>query len=126
QKSMDLVVAVYEVADQLPQTERFELARQLRRAVVSVPANIAEGTGRAHLGEYIHHLYFARGSLMEVSTLLEIARRLDYLSESSLVACLEFVDHVSRMLCRLVERLEQRRPLPRAAGRRPRAGSSVS
>ena len=117
QKSMDLVVAVYELTGQLPPTERFESARQLRRAVVSVPSNIAEGNGRAHLGEYIHHLYYARGSLMEVLTALEIARRLAYLGETQVATALELVDHVGRMLSRLLGRLEAHRRGPSAESR---------
>jgi len=56
QKSMDLVVAVYRLSKKLPADEKFGLTSQLRRAAVSIPANIAEGYGRKHRGDYIHHL----------------------------------------------------------------------
>jgi len=56
QKAMDLVVASYEIAKQFPQNELYGLVSQIQRAAVSIPANIAEGQGREHLGDYLHHL----------------------------------------------------------------------
>ena len=81
QAGMDLVVAVYGVTRTFPAYEQYGLTSQLRRAIVSVPSNIAEGHTREHLGEYLHHLGIARGSLAEAATQLEIARRLAYISE---------------------------------------------
>jgi four helix bundle protein len=105
---MDLVLLVYELARLLPPEELCELSRQLRRASVSVPSNIAEGNGRLHVGEYIHHVYIARGSLMEVLTGLEIARRLGYLEDSTVRPAFELIDHVGRMLTRLARQLQAR------------------
>jgi four helix bundle protein len=65
QKAMDLVVESYRLSRLLPKSEVYGLGSQLQRAAVSVPANIAEGQGREHLGEYVHHLSIANGSLME-------------------------------------------------------------
>lgn len=64
QKAMDLVVDCYRYVDALPKNETYGLISQVRRAAVSVPANIAEGHGRDHLGDYLRHLSMANGSLM--------------------------------------------------------------
>ncbi|MGH7623982.1 MAG: four helix bundle protein [Gemmatimonadaceae bacterium] len=102
QKAMDLVVIVYRLTGGLPKQERFALADQLRRAAISVPANIAEGNGRVHRGEYVHHLSIAYGSISEVSSLLEISLRLDYFTPDQLGAASELIDHIRRMLHRLM------------------------
>ena len=96
--AMDLVKAVYAVTKQWPADERFGLTSQVRRASVSVPANIAEGHGRFSKREFLHHLSIASGSLREVETLLEVARDAEFLTD------LEF--------SQLMTRAEQtRRPL---------------
>lgn len=73
QKSMELVRAVYAVSKSFPKDERYALTDQLRRAVVSIPSNIAEGSGRASNADYGHFLSIARGSLYETMTQLQIA-----------------------------------------------------
>jgi len=107
QKAMDLLVASYELACKLPSYERYALTSQLRRAAVSVPANIAEGNGRAHRGDYVHHISIARGSLLELETYIEIASRLNYATEEELIEIRDLVDHVSRMLNRLTISLKR-------------------
>ncbi|MBZ5502136.1 MAG: four helix bundle protein [Acidobacteriia bacterium] len=79
QKAMDLVVASYGIAKKLPAQEMYGLVTQIQRAAASIPANIAEGHGRKHRGDYLHHLSIARGSLLELETHLLIAGRLGYL-----------------------------------------------
>src|SRR5271154_7462157 len=79
QKGIDLVVKSYELSKRLPPTETYGLAAQIQRSAVSVPANIAEGHGRRHLGDYLHHLSMARGSLLELETHILITVRLGYL-----------------------------------------------
>ncbi len=66
QKAMDLVCLTYKVTAKLPSEERFGLKADMRRSAVSVPSNIAEGQGRAHLGEYLHDISIANGSLKEL------------------------------------------------------------
>ncbi len=56
QKATDLAVECYRLVARLPKSEIYGLASQIQRAAVSIPANIAEGQGRAHLGDYLHHL----------------------------------------------------------------------
>ena len=94
-----------EILPKLPVQEKWSLADQLRRSAQSVPANIAEGNGRSHRREYAHHVSIARGSLREVETLLEIALGLGYTSEEELTTIRELLDHVGRMLTRLLKRL---------------------
>ncbi|NBK23655.1 MAG: four helix bundle protein, partial [Spirochaetia bacterium] len=75
---MDMVVAVYELTAGFPAQERYGLASQMQRAAVSIPANIAEGYGRVHRGDYVHHLSIARGSLAELETHIALAARLGF------------------------------------------------
>ena len=105
QRAIDLVMESHRLAERFPPHERFELASQVRRAAASIPANIAEGNGRLHRGDYIHHVSIARGSLMELDSHLELARRLNYVGEADLVLARELIDRVGRMLTRLAMRL---------------------
>jgi four helix bundle protein len=80
QASMDLVLATYALVRKLPAGEQFELARQMRRAAVSIPSNIAEGHAGGKAGRYLHHLLIAVGSLAELDTQIEVSVRLSLLS----------------------------------------------
>ena len=106
-RSMDLVVDVHELTRAFPTSERYGLTSQLRRAAVSVAANIAEGNGRMHRKEYAHHVSIARGSILELITCLEIAQRLGYLSAALVVPAQQQADTISRMLLMLLRALER-------------------
>ena len=80
QESMRLVKQVYLASDQMPERERYGLQSQIRRAVVSIPSNIAEGAARGSSVEYVRFLQIARGSLMELDTQLWLCQDLGYLS----------------------------------------------
>jgi four helix bundle protein len=108
QDAIHLVEASYRIASRLPPIERYGLASQIRRASVSIPANIAEGRGRLHGGDYVRHLSIARGSLRELETLLEIAQRLRYATADDLNPLLEQSDHLGRMLTCLVTAVRRR------------------
>lgn len=82
QDSMRLVKLVYALLEKFPQREQFALSSQLRRAVVSVPSNIAEGNGRFSAKDQLRFFEIAYGSLMEVFCQIKIARELDYISET--------------------------------------------
>ena len=81
QKADDLVVEVYEKTSQFPPSERYGLTSQMRRAAISVCANIAQGSGRGSIADYIRFLFIAQGSQSELEYLLHIAHRLGYLSQ---------------------------------------------
>ena len=105
---MNLLLATYAVARQLPQTERFELSAQMRRAAVSVPSNIAEGQATGPGGRYRHHVRIALGSLAELDTELEAVRRLDYSSEEALRVAAEHLAQTGRLLHGLDRSLRRR------------------
>lgn len=82
QKSLDLVEQVYLLTTIFPESEKFGLTSQIRRASISIPSNIAESAGRKHKKEFIQFLYIALGSLNEIETQLEIAKRLGYMERT--------------------------------------------
>ena len=84
QRSIDLVPRVYVVVRGLPRAETYALGDQLRRAAISIAANIAEGQARQHPREFLQYLAIARGSLAELNTLLILAQRLGYLTQQTL------------------------------------------
>ena len=98
QKAMDLVEQVHRVTRNWPSDERYELTSQVRRAAVSVPANIAEGQGRSGSKELLHHLSIANGSLHEAETHLLIAKRLGYLEGQACDGLLRQTAEVGRLL----------------------------
>jgi four helix bundle protein len=93
------------LADALPSRERFALAAQIRRAAISVPANVAEGYGRNGRAEYVHHVGIARGSLYELETLIEIAGLRGYVAADTIGALRQHTREVASMLTRLRIRL---------------------
>jgi four helix bundle protein len=109
QKSMDLVIMCYQLTSKFPKTETYGLSSQIQRSAVSIPANIAEGKGRSHLGDYIHHLSIANGSLKELETHLIIVGRLGYLKNEELEPVLNKCDEIGRMLNILIEKLNQKK-----------------
>lgn len=93
-----LVVSVYGLLRGFPSVERYALCDQIRRAIISVPSNIAEGNGRVSLKERIHFIEIAYGSLMEVYSQLLIAVELHYISNADLDSLKEHFFEVSIML----------------------------
>jgi four helix bundle protein len=100
---MELLVETYRIASRLPDIERYGLASQLRRAAVSIPANIAEGFGRTARGDYLHHLSIAAGSLRELQTLLEAVTLLQYLPD----VATEAAERAARRTAFLLNRLQR-------------------
>ena len=98
QKAMELTVEIYSIVKLLPREETYALSDQMRRAVVSIPSNIAEGQGRETMKEFIRFLSVARGSLRELSTQLEICERVHYLdhAQTSNASCM--IEEIDKML----------------------------
>ena len=98
QRAMDLVDKVYDLMKGFPSEERFALCDQLRRAVVSVPSNIAEGMGRLSGKEQVRFIEISYGSLMEVYCQLLLAYDLSYIDEEQLSDCKVKIDVVYKLL----------------------------
>lgn len=111
-KASDLARTVYALTRGFPPDERYGLTAQMRRAAVSVPANIAEGSGRWGPAELQRYLSIARGSLAELETLVELARGFDYLREQEARQLHKDMDEVAAMLVARPRRRGQ-------AGKRP-------
>lgn len=98
QASIDLVVNVYEETEDFPKEERFGLTSQIRRASVSIAANIAEGAGRDSSKEFAHFLSNAQGSASELATELLIAERLKFLKAERYMILNSKLDGIGRMI----------------------------
>jgi four helix bundle protein len=103
QKARDLAVEIYKISQPGPFRSDFGLRDQLRRAAVSVPSNIAEGDERDTDKDAIRFLYMAKGSLAELRTQIEIARRIDYLSEEVFQGLEERAVIIGKMLGSLIK-----------------------
>ena len=108
QKGIALAVESYHLVRRLPASERFVLRDQMLRASVSIPANVAEGHGQVSKGAFVRHLGIARGSLHELETLLEVAKRVGHFDEAALEKAKLLADEVGRMLWVLMQKLGTR------------------
>jgi four helix bundle protein len=111
QKAMDLIAGCYAFTRGLPKEELFGLTSQMRRAAVSIAANIAEGYGRPRQA-YLNHISIAHGSLMELETHLLVSERVGYVPEGTIAPLLTRAAEVSRMLHGLRKSLGGDRPKP--------------
>jgi four helix bundle protein len=108
-KAVGLTTELYKLTSGFPDTERYGLISQIRRATTSIAANIAEGWGRGSTGEYIQFLTVARGSLMELETHLIVACNLHFLESDELAVALKPVEDIAKMLNRLIAALRTRK-----------------
>ena len=107
-KAMDFVVSMYKLTETFPKEEKFGLTSQIRRAAVSVPANIAEGAGRKSDKEFVHFLSNAQGSASELSTEIQIAFRLGFLAEQAYQNARDELDDIGRMIYGLSQHLKRK------------------
>ena len=108
-KSVAITTEIYRLSSSFPNTERYGLSSQVRKAAVSVAANTAEGWGRGSVGEYIQFLTIARGSLMELETYLIISCNLELIGSDVLGALSNEIEEIGKMLNGLIGALKSRK-----------------
>ncbi len=108
QRAVQRSLATYKLTSSFPESERFGLTNQMRRASVSIASNIAEGYGRSSRGEYLQFLGHARGSSCELQTQLVIAEGLGFGSEQLRHSAGELCSEVSRMLIAIMNKLKMK------------------
>ncbi|MFZ5753509.1 MAG: four helix bundle protein [Bacillota bacterium] len=123
----ELVKEIYEITNGFPAEEKFGLVSQLRRAAVSIPANLAEGCERQYSKEFIQFIYIARGSLSEVRYFIFLSHELGYLNEADYTKLDDKCDVVMAMLKGLSDRLEKEVGSRKSeSGRRDIAGDDIN
>ena len=106
QLSVDLVAVAYQYTADFPETERFGLTNQIRRAATSVSLNIAEGRGRGTDKDFARFLYHARGSVLEVVSGFHLAQRLAFVREEAIVPLMKQAHILASKITALIQRLE--------------------
>lgn len=107
-KSMELVIDIYKITQKFPDTEKFGLINQIRRAAVSVPSNIAEGCARNSDKDNLRFVDIACGSLAEIETQLLISVQLEYCEMSKVQILIDKIDNIGRMLSGLKKHLRNK------------------
>jgi four helix bundle protein len=107
-RAIDFVITVYQTTESFPKEEKFGLTSQIRRAAVSIPANVAEGAARQSGKEFAHFLSNAQGSASELETELLIAHRLGYLGENNYQTMRSTLDSIGRMIVGLSQHLKSK------------------
>lgn len=103
QKSMDFVVEIYRLTNRFPKSETYGLTSQMRRAAVSIPSNIAEGSRRSTKKDFSHFLIQAMSSGAELETQIAICKRLAYGKPDHYVHLSQLLGEIMRMLNKLIE-----------------------
>jgi len=105
-KSIEYVKMVYIIIKKFPDDEKFGLSSQVKRASVSIPSNIAEGSSRFSKKEFIRFLYISRGSLCELETLFIISKELNFIDSNELKKVLDLKDEIGKMIYGLINSLK--------------------
>lgn len=105
---MSLVEEVYKLTKNFPKEELYGLTSQIRRAVVSIPANITEGYERNHTKEYVQFLYVSKASASEVDTLLDIANRLNLSEKDRYLTVKSLLSEIIKMLAAMIIKLKDK------------------
>jgi four helix bundle protein len=109
-KAIELVKDIYRSSEQFPKEERYGLTGQIRRAAVSIPANLAEGAGRRSQKEFAHFLSNSQGSASELETELIIAKRLGYLNEATFARLMQQLERIGRLITGLARQVTGSQP----------------
>lgn len=107
QKAIDLVTETYLVTKSFPKDEIFGLVSQIRRCVVSIPSNIAEGCGRKSKKDFANFLGVALGSSFEFETQIIISKNIGYLSDEQFLHLESEIQHIQNMVIKLQSSLEK-------------------
>ncbi len=107
-KSYELCLEIYRITAKFPKEEIYGLTSQLRRSVVSIPSNIAEGYGRKTTRDYIRMLYISYGSVCELETQILLAGDLDLIEKGELGSLIKDIEEIERMLKALIKSLENK------------------
>jgi four helix bundle protein len=106
--SMDLAIDVYRTTERFPNQEKYSMVDQIRRAVISIPSNIAEGAARQTKKEFANYLQIAQGSLSELDTQFELARRLGYINDQTWRTLSERMERIDKLLTGLIHHLHKK------------------
>lgn len=107
QRGMDLVEKIFEISGGFPKSEIYGLTNQIRRAVIGIPSNIAEGCGKKTDKDFVRYLYNALGSSKEVKCHLMIADRLKFIDVEIVKKLIGDVDEMCAMLLGLIKKIEE-------------------
>ena len=105
QKAIDLVTLIYKLVDCFPNEEKYSLTSQIKRSAISVPSNIAEGYGRNYSKDYSRFLQIARGSLYELQSQIEIAKRIGFVNDDNLIIIEDLSLEIEKMLNSLIKKI---------------------
>ena len=97
-QARDLASYIYQITASFPVTEQYGIVSQMRRCAVSIPSNIAEGSGRQHEKETLHFLSISRGSLYELETQIYISSDLNFISEDICENCLNKIENLGKLI----------------------------
>jgi four helix bundle protein len=108
QKAYELCLKIYQITAKFPNEERYGLTSQIRRSVVSIPSNIAEGYGRKTTLDYIRMLYISYGSVCELETQILLSGDLGFIDKGELDTAKKDIAEIERMLKALIKSLENK------------------
>lgn len=106
-RAVDLAALVYKLTQGFPDSERFGLTSQIRRAATSVSLNIAEGKGRGSKKDFARFLYTAKGSLLEVVSAIHLAEKLEFVNREQIKPILFSTFELTNMLSGFIRSLEK-------------------
>lgn len=106
EKSLDLAVETYQMTSGFPKDEVYGLTQQIKRAVISISSNIAEGAGRNGSNEFVHFLGISNGSAYELQTQIILANRLNLIDNKSSETLLQKIDEIQKMIYGLIKKIK--------------------